>query len=59
MRRLPRMVKVFKSRREQEAWDIRYYVRLTPRERQRIARELRLRYYGDKTPSIRGLRQTR
>lgn len=59
MRRLHGAVKVFKSHKEQEDWDIQYYIRLTPRERQRIARELRRRYYGVQTPSIRESRQTK
>jgi len=59
MKRPPRVVKVFKSHQEQEAADIRYYIHLTARERQRIARELRLRYYGDHPASLREPRPTR
>jgi hypothetical protein len=54
-----RSVKVFRSHKEQEAADIQYYVCLTPRERQRIARELRLRYYGDRPQPIRESRPPR
>ena len=46
-------VKIFRSFEEQEAWEIQYYVSLTPEERQRIARELRERVYGQNPPGIR------
>jgi hypothetical protein len=50
---MPKAVKIFKSFREQEAYDIQYYTNLSPEERQRIARELRERYYGKNAPRIR------
>jgi hypothetical protein len=53
MKRTPKAVKIFKSFREQEAWDIQYYINLSPEERQRIARKLRERYYGINPPRIR------
>jgi len=53
MKRMPKAVKIFKSFRDQEAWDIKYYINLSPEERQRIARELRERYYGTNPPRIR------
>jgi len=53
MKRMPKAVKIFKSFREQEAYDIQYYTNLSPEERQRIARELRERYYGKNAPRIR------
>ena len=53
MKRSSKAVKIFKSFREQEAWDIQYYINLSPEERQRIARELRERYYGKNPPRIR------
>jgi hypothetical protein len=59
MRRVRKGVKIFKGHKEQEAADIRFYIRLTPRERQRIARELRVRYYGDPPKPIRESRPTR
>lgn len=52
-------VKVFKSHEEQEAWDIQYYISLSPEERQRIARKLRERYYGPNPPRIREVRPKR
>jgi hypothetical protein len=59
MKRAPGDVKIFKDFREQEAFEIRYYVRLSPEERQRIAKELRERYYGKKVPRIRAVRAVR
>jgi hypothetical protein len=53
MKRSPKSVIIFKSFSEQEAWDIQYYINLRPEERQRIARELRMRYYGKNPPRIR------
>ncbi len=53
MKRTSRAVKIFKSFEDQEAWDIQYYINLSPEERQRIARELRKRYYGDNPSRIR------
>ncbi len=53
MRRALRDVKIFKSFREQEAFEIRYYAKLSPEERQRIAKELRERVYGKEIPPIR------
>jgi hypothetical protein len=53
MKRAPKVVKIFKSFEDQEAWDIQYYINLRPEERQRIAKELRKRYYGENPPRIR------
>jgi hypothetical protein len=53
MKRTSKAVKIFKSFEDQEAWDIQYYINLSPEERQRIARELRKRYYGKNPPRIR------
>ncbi len=56
MKRTPRAVKIFRKFEEQAAWDIQYYIDLRPEERQRIARELRERYFGKNAPRIRGAR---
>ena len=53
MKRASRIVKIFKSFEDQEASDIQYYINLRPEERQRIARELRERYYGKNPLRIR------
>jgi len=55
MRRSSKAVKIFRSFSEQEASDIKYYINLSPEERQRIARELRERCYG---ANPRGIRDT-
>lgn len=39
--------------REAEAWDIEQQIRMTPEERQRIAKQLRERYYGKNPPDVR------
>ncbi len=56
MKRTSKAVKIFESFADQEAWDVKYYVNLSPEERQRIARELRQRYYGKNPPRIRAVR---
>jgi hypothetical protein len=53
MKQASKVVKIFKSFEDQEVWDIQYYINLRPDERQRIARELRKRYYGKNPPRIR------
>lgn len=59
MKRASKVVKIFKSFKDQEAWDIQYYISLSPEERQRIARELRERYYGANSRRIRDVQDTR
>ncbi len=38
---------------EAELWDIEQQIRMTPEERQAIARELRIRVYGSNPPDVR------
>lgn len=38
-------------------WDIQQHIRLSPRERQAIARQLRQRVYGRKAKDVRECRQ--
>jgi len=59
MKQRPKAVKIFKSFSEQEAWDIQHYISLSPEERQRIARELRERYYGANPRCIRDVQDAR
>jgi hypothetical protein len=59
MKQASKVVKIFKSFQEQEAWDIQYYISLSPEERQRIARELRERYYGANPRRIRDVQDAR
>ena len=39
--------------REAEAWDIEQHIRMTPQERQEVARQLRRRVYGEHPPDVR------
>jgi hypothetical protein len=41
------------SHKEAEMWDIIQQIKLTPRERQKIAFELKKRFYGAKTLDVR------
>lgn len=47
-----------KNFREAEAWDIEQQIRMTPEERQKIARQLRERYYGENLPDVRDKNRT-
>jgi len=42
-----------KNFREAEEWDILQVLRMKPEERQRIAKILRIRFYGENTPDVR------
>jgi hypothetical protein len=53
MKRADWPVKIFRSFEEQESWEIGFYIAMTPKKRQRIARELRERYYGFDAPPVR------
>jgi hypothetical protein len=59
MKQASKVVKIFKSFQEQKALDIQYYISLSPEERQRIARELRERYYGANPRRIRDVQDAR
>jgi len=54
---IARVVNKAHSFAEAQEWDIQQNVRMTPEERQRVARELKRRAYGKKCPDVRdGLR---
>jgi len=59
MKQASKVVKIFMSFQEQKALDIQYYISLSPEERQRIARELRERYYGANPRRIRDVQDAR
>lgn len=42
-----------KSFAEAEQWDIQQHVRMSPQERQAVARELRRRVYGTDAPDVK------
>lgn len=50
---MERIAHKFKNFQEAEAWDIEYYVNLSPDERIQIARELQRRFYGSNPIDVR------
>lgn len=50
---MERIVNIAKNKKEADEWDIQQQIKLTPEERQKIAKELKRRFYGDKVPDIR------
>ena len=45
------------NHKEAKLWDILQQIKMTPRQRQRIAFELKKRFYGNKMPDIRDTRK--
>ncbi len=47
---------VYKAKNHKDAaqWDVRQQINLTVEERQRIAQELKRRFYGNNSPDVRG-----
>ena len=41
------------SHKEAEMWDILQQIKMTPRERQKVASELKKKYYGKNAPDVR------
>ncbi|MHA1370721.1 MAG: hypothetical protein ACTSRA_13555 [Promethearchaeota archaeon] len=50
---MEKIVKKFKSFQEAEKWEIQQQIRMTPSQRQAIAKELRERFYGKNNPDVR------
>jgi len=50
---MERIVNKAKNNKEAEKWDILQQISLTPEERQKIAKELKLRFYGNNVPDVR------
>jgi hypothetical protein len=42
-----------KNHKEAEAWDVTQQIMMSPEERQRIAGELKIRFYGKNSPDVR------
>lgn len=42
-----------KNHKEAEEWDIEQQIKMTPRQRQKAARELKKRFYGSNPPDVR------
>jgi len=47
------VVKKFTNFKEAEEWNIKQYLKMSPEERQKIARKLRERVYGKNPPDVR------
>jgi hypothetical protein len=45
------------NHKEAELWDVLQQIRMTPRERQKVAFELKKRFYGHKPPDVRDSRK--
>ena len=45
------------NHKEAEKWDIQQQINMTPRQRQKIANELKKRYYGNNSLDVRTKRK--
>jgi len=50
---MKRIVHISHSHEEAREWDIEQQIRMTPEQRQAVARELRRRVYGPNPPDVR------
>ena len=50
---MERIIHKAKSHKEAELWDIKQQLEMTPEQRQKAAKELKRRFYGDKIPDVR------
>ena len=50
---MEKIVKISKSFKEAEEWDIEQQINMTPQERQRAAKELKERVYGKDVKDVR------
>jgi len=50
---MKRVVHISDSPREAHEWDVEQQIRMTPEQRQSIARKLRRRVYGANPPDVR------
>lgn len=48
-----------KSFQEADAWDIAQHIQMTSEERQKVAKQLRDRYYGKNAPDVRDTIKTK
>jgi hypothetical protein len=48
-----RPINISNSFEEAESWDVQQQIHMTPNERQKVARELKIRVYGKKQPDIK------
>lgn len=45
------------NHKEAELWDVQQQIKMTPRQRQKIAYELKKRFYGNKVADVRDSRK--
>lgn len=50
---MERILNIAKNNKEAEEWDVEQQIKMTPEQRQNIAKELKKRYYGDNIPDVR------
>jgi ribosomal protein L17 len=50
---MERMINKAKNNKEAEKRDIIQQIKMTPEQRQKIAKELKRRFYGNNTPDVR------
>ncbi len=50
---MKRVVKISKSFEEADEWDIEQQINMTPQERQKAAKELKERVYGENAEDVR------
>ena len=54
---MEKIVHKAKNHKEAAQWDVQQQINLTVEERQRIALELKKRFYGSNSPDVRGKRK--
>lgn len=54
---MERIVHISHNFTDAEKWDIQQQINASPDERQKAARELKLRYYGKNCPDVRKSRE--
>ena len=50
---MQRIVNIAKSKEEADEYDIKQHIGLTPAERRKIAKKLKIRFYGKKTIDVK------
>lgn len=51
------IVNITKSKKEADEWDIQQQIKLTPEERQKIAKELKRRFYEENPSDVKSTRK--
>ncbi|MHC1738548.1 MAG: hypothetical protein AB9882_11120 [Ignavibacteriaceae bacterium] len=50
---MKRIVKISKTFKEADDWDVSQHIQLKPEERQKIAKMLKIKFYGKKNKDVR------